>query len=156
MLKVIGIGNALRGDDAIGPLIIEELEKVQPGPQAKLIDAGADAFTVLEHLMENDPMLIIDCAKMGLQAGEVKMFKVDEATIGSVAKVVSLHGFGFGDVYKMAKGMGEVAPCKIIGIEPKTIAFDTGLSTEVKKSIPDILNLIKKEAQHYAEENFNN
>ncbi len=150
MLKVIGIGNALRGDDAIGPLIIEELEKDQNSLPAKLIDAGADAFTMLEHLMESDPLLVIDCAKMGLRPGEIKMFDVDDASIAHLANVVSLHGFGFGDVYKMAKGMGDVAPCRIIGVEPKTIAFDTTLSEEVKQSIPTILNLINKEAHNYA------
>ncbi len=150
MLKVIGIGNALRGDDAIGPLIIEELEKDQNGLPAKLIDAGADAFTVLEHLMEEDPLLIIDCAKMGLNPGQIKMFDVDEASIAHIEKVVSLHGFGFGDVYKMAKGMGGVAPCKIIGVEPKKVSFDTTLSEEVKMSIPKILNLINEEAHNYA------
>jgi hydrogenase maturation protease len=150
MLKIIGIGNALRGDDAIGPLIIEELEKDKNRLPAKLIDAGADAFTVLEHLMETDPVLLIDCAKMGINPGEVKIFNVDEATITQAAKVVSLHGFGFGDVYKIARGMGEVAPCKIIGVEPKTVAFDTNLSEEVKRSIPNILRLIQKEAQNYA------
>ncbi|KAA3615656.1 MAG: hydrogenase maturation protease [Calditrichaeota bacterium] len=150
MLKVIGIGNALRGDDAIGPLIIEELEKKPNGIPAKLIDAGADAFTMLEHLMDKEPLLIIDCAKMGMNPGEIRMFDVTEATIANAAKIVSLHGFGFGDVYKMAKGMGEVAPCKILGVEPKEIAFDTNLSDEVKNSIPEIVNLINKEAQNYA------
>jgi len=150
MLKVIGIGNALRGDDAIGPLIIEKLEKEKNDLPAILIDAGADAFTMLEHLIGKDPLLLIDCAKMGKKPGEIKLFDVDEASIEHTSKVVSLHGFGFGDVYKMAKGMGVVASCKIIGVEPKAISFDTHLSEEVEKSIPEILNLIHKEAKNYA------
>ena len=150
MLKVIGIGNALRGDDAIGPLVIEKLTGDKDSLPVILIDAGSDAFTMLEHLMESDPLLIIDCAKMGKKPGEIKMFNVDEASIAQAAKVISLHGFGFGDVYRMAKGMGEVAPCKIIGVEPKSIAFDTNLSDEVKNSIPKILNLINEEAHNYA------
>ena len=150
MLKVIGIGNALRGDDAIGPLIIEKLEANKNGLSAILIDAGADAFTVLEHLMASDPLLIIDCAKMGMNPGDLKLFDVNEVSIAQAAKVVSLHGFRFGDVYKMAKGMGEVVPCKIIGVEPKAMEFDTHLSEEVKKSIPEILKMINEEAHKYA------
>ena len=139
MLKVIGIGNALRGDDAIGPLVIEKLIEDNNGLPAEFIDLGADAFTMLEHLMGQDPLLIIDCAKMGKKPGEIKMFDVNEASIMETSKVVSLHGFGFADVYRMAREMGEVAHCKIIGVEPKSIEFDTQLSEEIKKSVPKIL-----------------
>ena len=147
MLKVIGIGNMLRGDDAIGPLVIEELLKCKDLP-ATLIDAGSDAFTVLEHLIGKDPLLIIDCAKMGKEPGDICEFNISNANFSHVEKAVSLHGFGFGDVYKMAKGMGPVAPCKVIGIEPKEIAFDIEISEEVKKSIPKIINLVNKEAHN--------
>ena len=150
MLKVIGIGNALRGDDAVGPIIIEKLLASDNGSSTVLIDAGSDAFTVLEHLMGTDPLLIIDCAKMGKSPGEIKMFDVTEASITETSKVVSLHGLGFADVYRMAREMGEVAQCKIIGVEPKSIEFDTNLSDEIKKSIPKILNLVNEEAKHYA------
>jgi hydrogenase maturation protease len=142
MLKVIGIGNALRGDDAIGPIIIEKLIEEKKDTPAVFIDAGSDAFTVLEHLLEKDPLLIIDCAKMGMDPGDIKLFDVDDASIKEVSKIVSLHGFGFADVYRMGKSIGDVAPCKIIGVEPKTVAFDIHLSDEVKKSIPEILKLI--------------
>jgi hydrogenase maturation protease len=150
MLKVIGIGNALRGDDAIGPIIIEKLETMELEHPVKLIDAGADAFTVLEHLLSGDPVILVDCAKMGKKAGDVHIFDVTEANLAENGKMVSLHGFAFADTYRMAKQMGNVAPCKIIGVEPKTIAFDTQISQEVEKSIPYIINLVIKEAKSHA------
>lgn len=150
MLKVIGIGNALRGDDAIGPVIIEKLLNDHNEIPALFIDAGADAFTVLQHLMEPDPILLIDCARMGKKPGEIALFNVDEASIKMASNMVSLHGFSFSAMYNMAKEMGPVASCKIIGIEPKEIQFDTSLSEEVKMSIPKIISLVNKEAFDYA------
>jgi hydrogenase maturation protease len=147
MLKVIGIGNMLRGDDAVGPMVIEELLKCKDLP-ATLIDAGSDAFTVLEHLIGKDPLLIIDCAKMGKTPGDIVEFDISDGNIAYAEKAVSLHGFGFGDVYKMAKEIGPVAPCKIIGVEPKEIAFDMQISEDVKNSIPKIINLVNKEAHN--------
>ena len=64
MLKVIGLGNILRGDDGIGPAIIQNLEQSGNSFQIRPIDAGSDAFTVLDHLLGSEPVLIIDCARM--------------------------------------------------------------------------------------------
>lgn len=150
MLKIIGIGNALRGDDAIGPHIIELLLQDTSETAFQAIDVGADAFSMLEHLIGQEPLLIIDCAKMGGAPGDIRLFDVNEANIAQAAKMVSLHGFGFGDVYQMAKNIGPVVSCKIIGVEPKEVAFDTEISAEVKKSIPEILRLVHKEAKNYA------
>ncbi len=152
MIKVIGLGNALRGDDAIGPEIIEVLETMSTGDSLRLIDAGADAFTVLEHLLEEIPVVLVDCADMNLPPGSVKIFDVSEANLGEVSGHVSLHGFGFAEVYRMAGQLGPCAPCKIIGVQPERVAFDTELSVPVKKAIPEILNLINREALLYEEE----
>ena len=44
MLIVIGLGNYLRGDDGIGPVIIQKLQEYPKSLQIKLVDAGSDAF----------------------------------------------------------------------------------------------------------------
>ncbi len=152
MIKIIGLGNALRGDDAIGPEIIEILEAMGENDAWQLIDAGADAFTVLEHLLGDTPVLLIDCADMKIAPGGVKMFTVEEASLAEISKHVSLHGFGFAEVYRMARQLGQCAPCKIIGVQPREVAFDRELSLEVKKAIPEILNLINREAMIHEEE----
>ena len=39
----------------------------------------------------------------------------------------------------------------IIGIEPKEIEFNSGLSEEVKNSIPTVVKIVVEEAKRYAE-----
>ena len=150
MLNVIGLGNFLKGDDAIGPIVIEKLSNSFDETELNLIDAGADAILVLDYLIGKDPVVIIDCAKMGKKPGEVVEFDVTEVNIGQVDNIFSLHGFSFGDVYKMATQMGPVAPCKIIAVEPKHINFNENLSNEVEASIPKIINMVTMEAKNYA------
>jgi hydrogenase maturation protease len=145
MIQVIGLGNELRGDDGIGPRIIEELEKSSYRDQMHLINAAADAFIVLEYLKENNPVIIIDCARMGREAGGVIIFDADEAHAELMDTLISLHGFGLAEIYRIAAALGPVAPTKIIGVEPKSIDFNTGLSVEVEKSIPKIINLVIEE-----------
>ena len=150
MLNVIGLGNLLKGDDAIGPVVIEKLSKSYNESELNLVDIGADAISLLDWLIGKDPVVIIDCAKMGKEPGDVVEFDVNDANISRVYNTFSLHGFSFGDVYKMASQMGPVAPCKIIGVEPKHINFNEDLSNEVEASIPKIINIVTMEAQNYA------
>ena len=151
MLKIISLGNMLRGDDGIGPIILQELERQNLGQTFNLIDAGSDAFILLEHLTQKDPVLIIDCAKMGKLPGEFAVFPVEKSNFEMVSKTISIHGFSFAEIYKMAITLGEVAPTRIIGIEPKSTNFNETLSNEVKSCIPSILNYIIGEANKHAD-----
>ena len=149
MLKVISLGNELRGDDSIGPAVISELRAMNLPESVTLIDAGSDAFIVLEHLMADDPILLVDCAQMGKQPGEVIKFKIDDSNIKSFEKSISLHGFSFGEVFKMAEQFSPIPDCSIIGIEPKTIEFGQKLSVEVEQSLPSIINMVIEEIKQY-------
>jgi len=144
-LKIIGLGNHLRGDDSIGLRIIEELRRKNLPPSVILIEAGADAFLVLQHLMEKEPVLIIDCALMGKEPGTVVKFNADEFILKKKLDNISLHEFSLAEVYTMAKKMGPAAPCSIIGIQPSSVEFNTPLSDEVKNNIPLILAAVEEE-----------
>jgi hydrogenase maturation protease len=156
MLKVIGLGNLMRGDDGIGPTVISNLEKSNQSKLCTLVDAGVDAFTVLEHLIQSDPILIIDCMKMGKKPGEIRIFKLNQVNISKLDSVISLHGYGFAEIFKMAQALGSHPNGTLIGIEPKTIEFNKKLSREVKRSIPSIINLVIQEAKLYGKKNPNN
>lgn len=149
MLKVIGLGNELRGDDAIGPAIIRELAESNLPVALDLINAGADAFTLLEHLIGDSPVLIIDCARMGKRPGVVLKYNIKDARFKTIENSVSLHGFGFNEVLAMAVKMGKVADCTVIGVEPKTVEFGKELSDEVQASIPSIVQMVIEEAKSY-------
>jgi hydrogenase maturation protease len=156
MLKIIGIGNTLRGDDGIGPYIINELKKEKLPEAVQLLDIGSDAFSVIDHLICEHPVLVIDCAQMDKKPGEVVKFNVEEKNLSILEKAISLHGFGFTDVYKMAKKLNDNIQCTIIGVQPKLIQFNSGLSEEVKNSIPSIIKLVMEETNKYVKKNNNN
>lgn len=145
MFRIIGLGNVLRGDDGIGPRILEELSQSDYRDSMILIDAAADAFIVLEYLREKEPVIIIDCAMMGRDAGDVVSFEAGETHFKEMDKLISLHGFGLSEIYRLAREIGPVAPCKVIGIEPESIEFNTGISETVLNSMPEVINLVIEE-----------
>ncbi len=153
MLTVIGLGNILRGDDGIGPVIIEQLEGEISPLKTKLLDAGSDAFMVLEKLLEPGPVVVIDCAYMGEEPGQVRRIRVKDAGLLLEQFGLSMHGFSLADILKMAQSIGVEPDMTIVGVEPKEIKFNTGISKEVEKSIPTIMRMVMEEAKSYAEKN---
>ncbi len=156
MLKVLGIGNTLRGDDGIGPSVIEELQKENLPESIQLFDIGSDAFSIIDHFENEHPVLVIDCAQMGKEPGEVVKFDVKDENLPILDKAISIHGFGFSDVYKMAKNLYENIQCTIIGIQPKSLEFNTGLSDEIKNKIPSIIKMVIEETNKHVKKNNHN
>ena len=156
MLKIIGIGNTLRGDDGVGPQVISELKKENLPDSVQIFDIGSDAFSVIDHLISEQPVLVIDCAQMDKQPGEIVKFEVKEENLSKLDKAILLHGFGFADVYKMAKKLTDNIRCTVIGVQPKSLEFNTGLSEEVKNNIPSIIKMVIEETNKYVKKNTNN
>ena len=156
MLKIISLGNELRGDDGIGPRVLERLTNIKHPIPTKFINAGADAFILLEHLVDSDPLVLIDCAQMGKEPGSVHKFKVNNHNLKKSNSLLNLHGFSFAEIMHLAQQVGNPASCTIIGIEPKSTEIDTALSPEAEKAIPGAMQLVLEEIESYANsENFN-
>lgn len=154
MINLIGLGNRLRGDDGIGPIVLNEFGKRHGDKPFQLVEAGSDAFSVLEYLIGSQPNIVIDCANMGLPAGTVKCFRLKKDILKTVDAMISLHGFSFAEIYNMAESLGKLAPTSFIGVQPATIEFGQKLSPQVERAIPQILDLIIEEADYYAKKNF--
>ncbi len=90
------------GEDGVGIVVLDEL-KNEKMPDVMLLDIGADAFSLLEHFMASDPILIIDCARMNKLPGEVVKFQIDQANLAQADDIVSLHGFSLAETYQMAQ-----------------------------------------------------
>jgi len=150
MLRIIALGNELYGDDGIGPAVLNELSKQIAADSADLINAGSDAFVLLDYLLKKDPVLIIDCARMGKKPGEILKFRSSRIQPQWLSNNLSLHGFSIGDILDMARQMDSSAESVVIGIEPKSIVFNTGLSSEISRNIPAIIDLVREEIKNYA------
>jgi hydrogenase maturation protease len=150
MLRVIGLGNILRGDDGIGPQAVQILQDRYRSEFSEISDAGSDPFSILEKLVENKPVLVIDCARMGLAPGSIKRFVPGEAEFDTAADGLSLHGFNLAEVWQMAKAMGTDADLIIVGVQPDKVEFNTGLSRAVQDRLPTIVKMVREEAKKYA------
>lgn len=60
-LAVIGIGNPMRGDDGIGPAVIEAMRDAVP-PGVALLTLSGEATGLVDALAALDAAIVIDCA----------------------------------------------------------------------------------------------
>ena len=139
---IIGVGNPLRGDDGVGPKLIQALRQ-HDGPSLELIDGGSDALGILEYLEGRSRVCIVDACRMGLSPGAVRMFEPQDATAVMAPDQISLHGLGLAEALNMASAL-QMLPheLKIIGIEPQTIQFNGELSEPVQQGLKTAMDLI--------------
>ena len=141
-LIILGIGNELRGDDALGPLIIKDLENkddINNNDDVILIDGGSapENFTGLIKKENPSHILMIDATLMNSDPGTIKSVKKDE-----IANInASTHSMSLSFLIKYLENDIDFE-FLFIGIEPLNMDLGEDLSEKVLKSVNSLENTI--------------
>lgn len=137
-LVVLGIGNPLRGDDAIGLKVIQNLLGKVP-QKVLLLECETTPENFLSEIEQFEPthVLMIDAAHLNQEAGVSRLIPVEE--IAGVA--LSTHMLPLSFLAELIK-QNTKADVTLLGIQPKSIAFKEGLSPELQEASRKISNLI--------------
>jgi len=146
-IVVIGLGNELMTDEGIGVHLVRRLSELQEKfPSVEFIEAGSAGMNLLHLIANRKKAVIVDCAKMGKSAGEMRRFTPEE--VQSVKKLsnFSLHEVDILKVIELSKQLGE-CPEEVVfyGIEPETIMPGSKLSEILANSIEMNAVSIQKE-----------
>ncbi|MDL2270359.1 hydrogenase maturation peptidase HycI [Methanobrevibacter sp. OttesenSCG-928-I08] len=135
----MGVGNDLKGDDGVGPFIINELKNIN-NQKLVLIDASTvpENFTGLIKKENPSHIIIIDATLMDKKPGTIGIFSKEEFKNINI----STHAMSLSYLIRYLE---ESNSFKIlfIGIQPEKLDFSNTLSLDVKKSAHDLINLIK-------------
>ena len=133
---LLGVGNRLRGDDAIGPLLVERLQGKVDVP---LIDAGDVPENYLGPIEASkaDLVLIIDATEMGGNAGDASLFDIEQVQGLSA----STHTANLGLLFKAIPP--ENRPQVIVlGVQPENTALGQGLSARVRRTLESLERML--------------
>ncbi len=138
MLKVLmGVGNELWGDDAIGIYIARNFKK----DGWITIDCGTVPEDFTSEIKRISPQLlvIIDAAQMNLEPGEIRIVPKEK-----IPKVTfSTHGMPLSILMNYLKPFtGRII---LIGIQPKNMKFGTYLSKEIRDAGDKLMEVLKKD-----------
>ncbi|MBS4006973.1 MAG: hydrogenase maturation protease [Clostridium sp.] len=94
---VIGCGSLLRGDDAVGLLAVEILQKKALPPNVRLVASGLPGLGLLDLLAGYETALLVDAVLTDGPAGEVFELCLSELE-GSATRFASVHDLALPEV----------------------------------------------------------
>lgn len=134
VITLAGVGNRGMADDGIGLVILESLlDKLTDDIDVKFWEHN-DALSIAAELLEiQTPIVIIDCADMGLQGGAFRWFKRSECQLSDDLQTLSTHGFGFADALALADALGFEQHIFFFAIQPVKFEFNSKISPVLEK-----------------------
>ena len=144
-LAVLGVGSELRSDDVAGILVARKFGEALPGRRDLLVVEGCTApenFTGIILRFEASHLVIVDCADMGAPPGSFKLFPPEE--IGGLSS--STHSLPLSIIIAY---LDRYHPCEtlVIGIQPKTLAFDGPPSQEALRAASSVAGILIRAAK---------
>lgn len=136
---ILGLGNSLRGDDGVGPAVIEWLDRQELPPDVEAIDGGTAGLDIVSTLMGRERAVIVDAANIEGGPGEWVRFTPDVARLKDNDTTLSLHSAGLAEALALGAAL-DVLPREIIiyGVQPKSVDWLPQLSDEVRAAVPEV------------------
>ena len=134
-IAVLGLGNLMRTDDAVGMLALQRLRADARFPQSvPLIEGGTLGLDLLYPLEGFTHVVALDAIDAGVEPGTVLRFEGEAIADLPVAK--SVHLLGFSDLLGSMRLLGTVPEeIVVLGVQPHTIGWGTELTaTEIGRA----------------------
>jgi hydrogenase 3 maturation protease len=140
VIVVLGVGSALRSDDAAGLRVAAALSAAAlPGVHAMEAGPAPENCTGEIRRLHPSHLLIVDCARMGEEPGTLRVFEPSE--IAGVS--FGTHGL---PLSVLAEYLRTETGCTvaILGIEPSTTDFGEILSPRIENAVHEATGLLRE------------
>lgn len=148
---IYGLGNPYRCDDAVGIKIAEQLRTVLNDPRVTIRSGSIDGLTMLDEILGYDRVIIVDSIKTtGGRPGDIYRAILDPLDASSSASLS--HGISFVTALRMGARFGYDMPeqIELFTVEiADNESFDEECTKPVKKKIPVLVDILKKETDEY-------
>ncbi len=136
-LVIMGIGNDIRGDDGIGPYIVENIKHLESS-NVSILNATTVPENFTGKIRKIDPthIIIVDAVIMNEGPGKIKIVKKEEVAGVSI----STHSMSLSYLVNYLE-LEKPYNILFIGIEPESMELGQGLSPLVKYSSDEIINI---------------
>ncbi len=132
----------MRGDDALGPLIAENLAELFIEQQELMVinaETVPENYTGLIRKEIPSHIIFIDAVEMKMNPGHIRLVQSDEIADYSI----STHAMPLSFMIKYLKSFTD-ASMLLIGIQPKNMEMSHIISEEVKNSVEELTEIIRK------------
>jgi hydrogenase maturation protease len=145
-ILVLGLGNQVMTDDALGGRVIEVLQQRFVFPDhVCLLDGGTLGLDLLPRFEGINKLLVVDALEMGAEGGTI--FRLaDEEVPRAFANKLSVHQMGLQDLLAVSELQGHLPPELVVwGAQSESIEMGTELSEAMAPALEKIIAAVVKE-----------
>lgn len=127
---VLGVGNLLMGDDAVGIRVIDILrESAGLPPGVALLDGGTLGLALLPAIEGADRLVVVDAALTGGPPGAVRVLEGETMDVFLANRSRSAHDIGLDDLMAALRFRGRLPGRRaLVAIEPLSLHLSQSLS----------------------------
>src|ERR1039457_4053642 len=136
-IRVLGLGNVLMGDDALGPWVIEELlAKWEFPEEVSVLDVGTPGLDLTPYLAGADTVFLVDTVKGDPPPGRMRVYSREELLARPPQPRLSPHDPGLSDaLFTLSFAGSAPRDVLLVGVVPDVVAKGIGLSRSVQKAV---------------------
>lgn len=146
-IGLLGIGNVLMGDDALGPTVVKLLEAGwELPPEVELLELGTPGADLSLHLDGLDAALVVDTVRVRGAPGEIRLLDKGELLSKKPVLPASPHEPGLREaLLTLEFHGGGPRQVVLVGVIPETVELEVGLSAPVKAALPAALGEVLRQ-----------
>jgi hydrogenase maturation protease len=131
---VVGLGQRDRGDDAVGPAVVEKAAELLPG---EVTVACQEDPTALMDLWSGAALVVVaDAIRSGQPPGTVQVLHAHDGPLSVGTCTASTHAFGLAEAIELARALDRLpAQLVVVGIEATQFRLGAPLSPPVAASL---------------------
>ena len=142
---IMGVGNALRSDDAVGVQVARRL-KAAGLKHARILVQTGEGAALLEAWKGADHVIVVDAVQSGAPPGTIHRLEAHDQPIPSRFFHYSTHAFSLAEAIELGRVLNQLpARLLIYGVEGKN--FDSGdqVSQEVAIAADQVVKQVLEE-----------
>lgn len=145
-VRVIGVGSPYRSDDAVGLLAVRRVQERLSGHPVEVREIVGDLTSLLDAWEGADLAIVVDAVVSGGVPGTVHRFDVGETPLPATMFATSTHALNVAQAVELGRALGRF-PHRLVlyGVEVCRLETGSGLSPEVEKALPQLVEAVCQE-----------
>jgi len=144
---VIGVGNAYRGDDAVGLAVAERVRRLV-AEDVEVLECEQEPTRLLDAWSDAELAVVVDACASGGTPGCVHRFDLGDGPLPARVFRSSTHAFGVGDAVELSRAL-EQLPKRVVvyGVEGADFAAGAELSASVETAVDRVVDAIVRDLE---------
>jgi hydrogenase maturation protease len=145
---VVGIGNTMRRDDAVGLVVARRVRSAGVPPEVEVREEEGEPVGLLDTWAGRDAVVVVDAMRSGAAAGTVHRLDATAAPLpAEIAGSTSTHAVALSEAIELGRALGRL-PGRLVVFAIEGGRFDAGdgLTPAVEAAVAGVVDAVVAEA----------